>query len=161
MTARLIYVAATAVQTTRETRGRKAGASRTCKRKASAQSAQPGSVLESESDSDQMEMDQAKAEEGDEDERPEPVTPEQSDDETDEENGSAPRGRSKSSETAGLGAAVAHGSTAEGAKSTGVPPPRVLPFSKKAMTTQGKGTTQQPSRAMANGEDDETEDEEL
>ncbi|EUC48942.1 hypothetical protein COCMIDRAFT_85870 [Bipolaris oryzae ATCC 44560] len=171
--AKVAQTTATAVQATRgETRGRKAGASRTSKRKASSQSAQPASELvEPESDSDQMEIDQAKDEERDEEEKEEKeeevevedaVTPEQSDDETDEETGSAPRQRARSSETVGGGSEVAHGGgTAEGAETTGVPPPRVLPFSKRAVATRSKDATAKSSRATAHAEDDETDDEEL
>lgn len=109
-----------------------------------------------------MEMDQAKDEERDEEEVEDAVTPEQSDDETDEETGSAPRQRARSSETVGDGSEVAHGGgTAEGTETTGVPPPRVLPFSKRTVATRGKGATAKSSRAAAYAEDDETDDEEL
>lgn len=141
---------------------RKAGASRTSKRKASSQSAQPASELEPESDSDQMDMNQAKDEERDEEEIQDAVTPEQSDDETDEETGSVPRQRARSSETVGDGSEVAHGGgTAEGAETMGVPPPRVLPFSKRTAATRSKGATAKSSGATAQAEDDETDDEEL
>ncbi|EMD87556.1 hypothetical protein COCC4DRAFT_133733 [Bipolaris maydis ATCC 48331] len=161
--AKVAQTTATAVEATRgNTRACKAGASRASKRKASSQSAQPVSGLEPESDSDQMEMDQAKDEERDEEEVEDAVTPEQSDDETDEETGSAPRQRARSSETVGDGSEVAHGGgTAEGTETTGVPPPRVLPFSKRTVATRGKGATAKSSRAAAYAEDDETDDEEL
>lgn len=110
---------------------------------------------ESESSSDQMEIDQAKAEERDEEEMPEPVTPEQSDDETDEESDSTPQPRATRSETLRLGSATAD------AETEGVPPPRVLPFSKRSMATRSKTATEQPSRAAGNSEDDETDNEEL
>lgn len=118
-------------------------------------------MLEPESDSDQMEIDQAKDEEREEEEVEDAVTPEQSDDETDKETGSAPRQRARSSETVGDGSEVAHGGTTEGAETTGVPPPRVLPFSKRTVATRSKGATAKSSGATAHAEDDETDDEEL
>ena len=113
------------------------------------------------SNSDQMEIDQAKAEERDEEEMPEPVTPEQSDDETDEQSDSAPQARTQSPETLGVGSIVAQSSAEEGAETKGVPPPRVLPFSKQPMATRSRNATKQPSRATGHSEDDETDDEEL
>lgn len=109
-----------------------------------------------------MEIDHAKAEEGDEEEMPEPVTPEQSEDETDDESNSAPQARTKSSETRGVSSTVAQSSTEESSETKGVPPPRVLPFSKKPMATRSRNATKQPSRAASHGEDDDgTDDEEL
>ncbi|USP80579.1 hypothetical protein yc1106_07853 [Curvularia clavata] len=142
---------------------RKPGASRRYKRKASTQAAEPSPVADSgpESNSDHMEIDQAKADEQDEEEMAEAVTPEQSDDETDEESESAPQARTRSSETLKVSSTVAHSSTEEGVATKGVPPPRVLPFSKNPMATRSRNATKQASRATGHGEDDETDDEEL
>ncbi|KAL1795490.1 hypothetical protein ACET3X_005714 [Alternaria dauci] len=138
---------------TADTKTRKAGASRTSKRKAPARAAEPDEVPES--DSDQMEIDQAKAEEQSNDEMPEPMTPEQSDNETDVEDGSAPTATEKSSQTLGSGS-VAQSSTSEATESRGVPPPRALPFAKRpGMPTRKRDVT------AADDDDDETDDEEL
>lgn len=110
-----------------------------------------------------MEIDQAKVEERDDEEMPEPVTPNQSDDETDEDDDPAPHTRARSSETVRSNSGVAHGSKAEAAaaETKGVPPPRALPFTKKAMVTRSKDVKKQPFPPPASDEDDETEDEEL
>ena len=88
------------------------------------------------------------------------ATPEQSDGETDEESDSAPHAKTGSSETLGVGSAVGHSSTEEGAATKGVPPPRVLPFSNNPMATRSrKNATKQPSPAASHSEDDETDEE--
>ena len=164
VSARLTCVAAAVVEPKdEEITTRKPGASRRYKRKASTQAAEPSPVADSapESNSDQMEIDQAKAHEQDEEEMAEAVTPEQSDDETDEESESAPQARTRSSETLKVSSTVAHSSTEEGVATKGVPPPRVLPFSKNPMATRSRNATKQASRATGHGEDDETDDEEL
>jgi hypothetical protein len=142
---------ATAVQSTRSDKPRKAGASRQSKRKAAAQAAEP--AAESESDSDQMEIDQAKEEEQDDDELP-AATPEPSDDETDEEDNAAPQPRQKSSETLRSGSQAAK----DEPQSDGHPPPkRELPFGRPA--TRSKPPEERPSPPA--NEDDEADEEEL
>ncbi|CAN9365258.1 unnamed protein product [Alternaria alternata] len=136
-----------------DTKTRRAGASRTSKRKAPAQSAEPDVVPES--DSDQMEIDQAKAEEQSNDEMPEPMTPEQSDNETDVEDEPAPSATETSSQTL-RSTSVAQSSKSEATESKGVPPPRALPFVKRTgMPTRSRDVT------AADDDDDETDDEEL
>ncbi|KAI5378291.1 hypothetical protein J4E82_002987 [Alternaria postmessia] len=136
-----------------DTKTRRAGASRTSKRKAPAQSAEPDVVPKS--DSDQMEIDQAKAEEQSNDEMPEPMTPEQSDNETDVEDEPAPTATARSSQTL-RSTSVAHSSKSEATESKGVPPPRALPFVKRTgMPTRSRDVT------AADDDDDETDDEEL
>ncbi|KAJ4369578.1 hypothetical protein N0V83_005340 [Neocucurbitaria cava] len=151
---------ASAVQSSRATtKTRKAGASRTSKRKAPAQKAEPD--LEPDSDSDQMEIDQAKTEEQDDDEVPEPTTPDRSDDETDaEDEDVALPTRAKSSETA-RPSSVAKGSDDEAVVSEGVPPPRLLPFGRPA--TRSKDAEKKPATPGGDDDDDddETDDEEL
>lgn len=138
---------------TADTKTRRAGASRTSKRKAPAQSAEPDVVPKS--DSDQMEIDQAKAEEQSNDEMPEPMTPEQSDNETDVEDEPAPTATARSSQTL-RSTSVAHSSKSEATESKGVPPPRALPFVKRTgMPTRSRDVT------AADDDDDETDDEEL
>ncbi|KAF1844957.1 uncharacterized protein K460DRAFT_336754 [Cucurbitaria berberidis CBS 394.84] len=148
---------ASAVQASRtDPKTRKAGASRTSKRKAPAQTAEPD--LEPDPDSDQMEIDQAKTEEQDDEDAPEPTTPDPSDDETDaEDEHVAPRTRAKSSETA-RSSSAAKGSKGEEPGSEGVPPPRSLPFGR--LTTRSKDGEKKPP-PPAGDDDDETEDEEL
>jgi hypothetical protein len=102
-----------------------------------------------------MEIDQAKIEEQDDDEAPEPVTPDQSDDETDEEDEPAPQTRARTSETLRGTSMVAQGSKGKATESDGVPPPRALPFSKLA------DRRKEVDKSVVDGEDDETEDEEL
>ncbi|CAI9631345.1 unnamed protein product [Alternaria burnsii] len=138
---------------TADTKTRRAGASRTSKRKAPAQSAEPDVVPES--DSDQMEIDQAKAEEQSNDEMPEPMTPEQSDNETDVEDEPASTATARLSQTL-RSTSVAQSSNSEATESKGVPPPRALPFVKRmGMPTRSRGVT------AADDDDDETDDEEL
>ena len=153
---------AAAVRSTREaTKGRKAGASRTSKRKAPVLAAEPD--VAPDSDSDQMEIDQAKVEEQDNEEVPEPMTPEQSDPETDGEDDAAPPSRARSSETLRSSSGVARGSKGEATGSKGVPPPRALPFANRMSTRRGNVAEAQPPPIAADNEDgnDETEDEEL
>ncbi|CAO2648191.1 Nn.00g074580.m01.CDS01 [Neocucurbitaria sp. VM-36] len=148
---------ASAVQSSRtSSKARKAGPSRTSKRKAPAQKAEPD--LEPDSDIDQMEIDQAKSEEQDDDEVPEPTTPDRSDDETEaEEEDVALPTRAKSSETA-RSASVAKGSKDDAPESEGVPPPRSLPFGRPA--TRSKEAESKHSKHDGD-EDDETDEEEL
>ncbi|KAG9195725.1 hypothetical protein G6011_00846 [Alternaria panax] len=148
---------AAAVQSTRantnmaDTKTRKAGTSRTSKRKAHAQAPEPDVVPES--DSDQMAIGHAKAEEQSNDEMPEPMTPEHSDDETDED-GPAPAATARSSQTLRSGS-VAQSAKSEATRNKGVPPPRALPFAKQSgMPTRNKD-------GAADDDDDETDDEEL
>jgi hypothetical protein len=101
-----------------------------------------------------MEIDQAKVEEQDEDEAPEPVTPDHSDDETDQEEDFAPQTRARSSETLRSSSAVAQGKATGG---KGIPPPRALPFSK----LPDRRKEVEKSKTPVVDEDDETEDEEL
>lgn len=110
-----------------------------------------------------MEIDQAKIEEQDDEEMPEPMTPEQSDNETDEEDEPAPHPRGKSSETL-RASFVAQSSKSEAAESKGAPPPRTLPFQKRM--TRSEDVQKQPSPAAATAaddddDDDQTDDEEL
>ena len=109
-----------------------------------------------------MEIDQAKVEEQDDEEMPEPMTPEQSDNETDEENEPAPHPRGRSSETL-RATSIAQSSNSEATASKGAPPPRTLPFQKRM--TRSKDVEKQPSPAAATAanddDDDETDDEEL
>ncbi|KAF1945292.1 hypothetical protein EJ02DRAFT_369615 [Clathrospora elynae] len=149
---------ASAVQSTRSsitTKTRKAGVSRTTKRKA------PAKIAESDSDSDQMEIDQPKTAEQDEEEVPEPGTPDQPDDETDgEDEVSAPRTRARSSETLRPDSAVAQRSKGKATESKGMPPRRALPFGKPP--DRRKDAEKKASLPAADEDDDEeTEDEEL
>jgi hypothetical protein len=101
-----------------------------------------------------MEIDQAKVEEQDDEEMPEPMTPEQSDNET-ENDESAPTATARSSQTLRSGAVVQR-SKSEATESKGVPPPRALPFAKRTgMPTRSKDVT------AIEEDDDETDDEEL
>jgi hypothetical protein len=101
-----------------------------------------------------MEIDQAKVEEQDDEEMPEPMTPEQSDNET-ENDESAPTATARSSQTLRSGAVVQR-SKSEATESKGVPPPRALPFAKRTgMPTRSKDVT------TVEEDDDETDDEEL
>ena len=141
---------ASAVQSTRaSSKPRKAGASRTSKRKASAQQADPAAKVES--DSDKMEVDQFQNDEPDsEEEAPEPATPDRSDDETEgEDDVSIPQVKDKSSDAV-RSSSLAKASKENDPGSQGVPPPRTLPFGRRAAKT----------KEVAD-EDDETDDEEL
>ncbi|KAF2742965.1 hypothetical protein M011DRAFT_452312 [Sporormia fimetaria CBS 119925] len=138
---------ASAVQSTREetkTRSRKAGPSRSSKRKAK-QESPPAE----EPDDAQMEIDQSKAEEQDEESGPEAETPDRS--ETEDEGEDA----SPAEEVA---AQSSRGSSSKGEKQSteSLPPTRELPFAKKAGY---QGPTLRS--ADADADDDETEDEEL
>jgi hypothetical protein len=109
-----------------------------------------------------MEIDQAKAEEQDDEEMPEPMTPEQSDNETDQEDEPVPDIRGRSTETLRASSAVAPNSKSDATDSTGVPPPRALPFTKRVVT-RSKQVHKQPSPAADDDDDDDdqTDDEEL
>lgn len=151
------------IQSTRATKTtRAASVSRTSKRKALSQAVEPD--VAPDSDSDRMEIDHAKTGEVDDEEAPEAVTPDQSDDETDEEDEPAvelaPRARARSSETLKRGSVVAQSSKGDATEAKGVPPPRALPFSKLA--DRRKEVEERPSlHDVAHDEGDETEDEEL
>ena len=152
----LTFDIASALQSDRAgSKSRKAGASRTSKRKASGQTAEPD--LKAESDSDKMEVDQVQNEEQDDDEEaPEAATPDRSDDETEGENEeSMSQAKSKSLEAVRSGS-VSNASADEDVDSVGVPPPRSLPFGRRA--TRSKNVDK---ATPAGDEDDETEDEEL
>jgi hypothetical protein len=120
-----------------DTKPRKAGVSRQSKRKAPAQAAPADD--EQDSDAEQMEIDEAKVEEQHDDE----VTPEPSDDGTDEEEAALPL----------RPAAQAAKEDAKGAP----PPKRELPFGRTA--TRARQSTKEPSPPA--DEDDDTEEEEL
>jgi hypothetical protein len=151
---------ATTVHATRTgttTKPRKAGASRTSKRKVPAPRSEPDLAPDSDSDSDQMEMVQAKTEEQNDEEIPEPATPDRSDDETDDEGEQPPQTRAKSAETT-MSVQGSKGDNEESA-SKGVPPQRALPFGRRA--TRSKDVEKKPLPPAADDDNDETEDEEL
>ncbi|KAI8943848.1 hypothetical protein NX059_001820 [Plenodomus lindquistii] len=156
---------ATTVKASRtNTKSRKPAASRTSKRKAAAQSAEPDSKPQ-ESDSDQMEIDQAKAEEEQADEEAQGrTTPDRSEDETEsEEEVSAPRTtrtRQPASETvqSNSGAQKKKGAE-EGGDSKGVPPPRSLPFGRPS--TRSKDVAKKAASPVEDDGDDTTDEEEL
>lgn len=149
---------ATAVQSAREeTKPRKAGPSRSSKRKAPAKKV---ADLKDESDDDQMEIDESRAEEQDDNEtspeaEAETATPDRSaDEETEtEDEDNAPPALSRTQDK-GKGKAVGSGPAAAVASrhSKSPPPPRrELPFNRR------KVTQKQPSPPPV--DDDDTEDE--
>ncbi|KAH3915235.1 hypothetical protein HBH56_086130 [Parastagonospora nodorum] len=152
-TAKVDSSVASAVQSTRTgPNPRKVGTSRQSKRKAPAQAAEAD--VQSGPDSDQMDVDPK--EEPDSDDAP-AATPEASEDETDEEEATAPSVRAKSSETLGANSAKA---SQEGAKSSDKPPPkRELPFGRPA--TRSKPSEKKPEPAVGDDDEDATDDEEL
>ncbi|CAE7194568.1 hypothetical protein PTNB73_08596 [Pyrenophora teres f. teres] len=158
---------AAAVWPTREvtTKARKAGASRTCKRKAPALAPEPD--MAPDSDSDHMEIDQATVEEQDDNEAPEPMTPEQSDTETDDQDEAAPPNRRRSAETLTSSSGVAQGSKGKATKGKGVPPPRALPFANRTSTRSGKVSEPPPRPTAADdkdgddGHDDDDDDDDV
>lgn len=172
---RLTWPPASAVRSAREeTRPRKAGTSRTSKRKASGNEEPPELEPQPEPDmeSDDMDVDEVQPDGGAgeaEDESEGAATPDQTtDDDTedeDEDQGgtgggvakSAPRFRERSDETSNSHDKVAQAS--QGASTRREPPPkRELPFGRP--NTRNKATENKGPRPPAD-EDDETEDEEL
>lgn len=152
---------ALAMQSARAETPRKAGPSRTSKRKAPTRAAK--SVQEA-ADSDQMEIEEAKAEEQNDDEDvPGPATPDRSDTETElDAEASDSRLRDGSYETLKSTSTVAQPTkeAAPSQSSDGPPPPRNLPFGR--VGTRSKGPAKKPSPPPpADDEDDETDDEEL
>jgi hypothetical protein len=143
---------ATTIQATRTTKPRKAGASRTSKRKVSAPPSEHNLVPDS--DSDQMESVQTKTEEQNDEEMPQPVTPDRSDDETDDEGEYPPQTRAHPAETT-MSVQSSKGDVEE-SESKGVPPQRALPFGRRATRS-----TQAEKKPAADEDNDETEDEEL
>ncbi|KAF2855352.1 hypothetical protein T440DRAFT_210047 [Plenodomus tracheiphilus IPT5] len=145
------------------TKSRKPVASRSSKRKAPAQTAEPD--LKPESDSDQMEIDQAKEQEQDDEEVPPPTTPDRSDDETESEGevSAPPRTREKSSETV-QSSSVAQtkkdaGDAGDAAESGGVPPPRSLPFGRPS--TRSRDVAKKAASPVDDDDDGTTDEEEL
>jgi hypothetical protein len=159
-------VIASAIQSTREeTKPRKAGASRTSKRKAS-KTTEPETVPKTEppSDPDQMEIDQAKAEEQIDESGPEAATPDQTTDgETEDEDqdmASAAIAAPSASLVRGDYSKPASLQPRKGpdAEDTGPPPARrELPFGRPAT----RGTKTAPKKTPSPAKEDETEDEEL
>lgn len=139
---------------------RKAGPSRTSKRKAPARAAK---AMQKDSDSDEAEIEEAKTGDQDnEEDVPGPATPDRSDAETESEAEASDSGlRDGSAETLKSTSTVAQ-STKEAApaqSSDGPPPPRNLPFGRA--DTRSKGSAKKPSPLPANDDDEETDDEEL
>ncbi|KAF3000857.1 hypothetical protein E8E13_007322 [Curvularia kusanoi] len=149
---------ALAIQTARAETPRKAGPSRSSKRKAPTRAAR--AAQREESDSDQMEIEEAKDEENTADaDVPGPATPDRgSDDETASEGEASDSGLGGgSSETLKSTSTVAR-PTSEAATPSGGPPPlRALPFGRA--TTRNKAPARKPS--PPDDDDDETDDEEL
>ncbi|KAF3045379.1 hypothetical protein E8E11_003638 [Didymella keratinophila] len=160
-TAKVDKSTALAMQSARTETLRKAGPSRTSKRKAPIRAAK---VIQEDSDSDQMEIEEAKVEEQNDDEDvPSPATPDRSDAETESEGEASDSGlRGGSSETLMSNSTGAQ-PTEEAVplqSSDGPPPPRNLPFGRAG--TRSKGLAKEPiPPPLADGDDDETDDEEL
>lgn len=165
------WLLATKVQATREeTKPRKPAASRTSKRKAKVPEPEP--EPEQLSDEEQMDVDEVKAEEQDDNsDQGGAATPDRASETETEDEGeggfstkvSAPtratRGRTAQAPRSSSLTAGSQKSTTAPDEDAGPPPPRrELPFGKPA--TRSKPAAKQPA-PVANGEDDETEDEEL
>ncbi|KAH9874848.1 hypothetical protein J1614_004335 [Plenodomus biglobosus] len=152
---------ASTVKASRATgKSRKPVASRTSKRKATAQATEPDAKPES--DSDQMEIDEAKAEEQDDEDAPAPTTPDRSGSETDteEERSVVARAREPASETA-RPSSIGPGREDDGksAESKGVPPPRSLPFGRRG--ARSSTVSRKPAAPVDSDDDGSTDDEEL
>jgi hypothetical protein len=140
----MVFTATTVQASRRDTKPRKAGASRESKRKAPERTETKPKPT---SDSDQMEIDEAPS-----------TTPDASDDETDEDESAALPVREKSSET--LRASSVAQVSKEDPPSEGNPPPkRELPFGRRA--TRSKQPEKQPSPPPPPDDDEDTDDEEL
>ncbi|KAJ4378934.1 hypothetical protein N0V86_005811 [Didymella sp. IMI 355093] len=160
-TAKVDKSTALAMQSARTDTPRKAGPSRTSKRKAPTRAAK--AVQEDDTDSDQMKIEEAKVEEQNNDEDvPGPATPDRSDAETESEAEASDSGlRGGSSETLKSSSTVAQPTKeiALSQSSDGPPPPRNLPFGRPG--TRSKGPAKKPSPPPPVEDDDETDDEEL
>lgn len=151
---------ALAIQSARTETPRKAGPSRTSKRKAPTRAAKV--TQEQESDNDQMEIDEAKLEEqNDEDDVPSPATPDRgSDAETESEDETSDNGlRNGPSGIPKSNPRVTQPAKEDASSSDGPPPPRSLPFGRAGI--QSKGPAKKPSPPPPADDDDETDDEEL
>ncbi|KAF3041542.1 hypothetical protein E8E12_006687 [Didymella heteroderae] len=160
-TAKVDKSTALAMQSARTETPRKAGPSRTSKRKTPTRAAK---TVQGDSDSDQREVHEAKIEEQNDDEDvPGPATPDRSDAETESEAEASDSGlRDGSSETLKSTSTVAQPTkeAAPSQSSDGPPPPRNLPFGR--VGTRSKGPAQKPlSPPIADDDDDETDEEEL
>jgi hypothetical protein len=149
------------MQSARTETPRKAGPSRTSKRKAPTRAAK---AIQEDSDSDQMEIEEGKVEEQkDEEDVPGPATPDRSDAETESEAEASDSGlRDGSPETLKSTSTVAQPTTeaTPSQSSDGPPPPRNLPFGRAG--TRSKGPVKRPlPPPPADDDDDETDDEEL
>lgn len=147
---------ATTIQASRrntaKSKPRKAGSSRSSKRKAPVQEADD---VQENSDSDQMETDQAKEEEQGDDEDVPAVTPDPSDNETEGEDEVTAR-REGSSQTIGVASAArpSKADTPEPEPASKPPPKRELPFGRPATRSKPPPPAEAPS-----SEDDETDEE--
>ncbi|KAF1363853.1 hypothetical protein EJ07DRAFT_151938 [Lizonia empirigonia] len=151
---------ALAIQSARTETPRKAGPSRTSKRKVPIRAAKV--AQEQDSDSDQMEIEEAKVEEQNDDEDvPGPATPDcGSEAETESEDEASDSGLTGGS----IGPIKSNSTVTQPAKdavpsSEGLPPPRALPFGKAG--TRSKGPAKEPSPPPPADNDDDETDEEL
>ena len=151
---------ALAIQSARTETPRKAGPSRTSKRKALTRAA--NAPEEQEFDSDQMDIDDARTGEQDDAENvPGAATPDRgSDVETESEDEAPDSGlRGRLSETLRSASTVAQPTKEAKPSSDGPPPPRSLPFGRAR--TRRKGLEKKPLAPPADDDDDETDNEEL
>ncbi|KAJ9666095.1 hypothetical protein H2201_003773 [Coniosporium apollinis] len=168
--AKVTPAAAAEVQQPKETsKGRKAGPSRTSKRKAK----EKPTAAVSESEDDKMRIEEEHAEETREEEAmPEAVTPDRTETETEDEDGFAapPASQPSQSATAGVGSkgkAIEVAVTKEKEQATPeLPPPRrALPFANKKLQKQpdkaAQPAPQAPQAPQATIADDEETDDEL
>lgn len=147
------------MQSDRTETPRKAGPSRTSKRKAPTRAAK---ATQEDSDSDEVDIGEAKTgDQGNEEDVPSPATPDRSDAETESEADASDSGlRDGSAETLKSASTVAQ-STKEVAPaqlSDGPPPPRNLPFG-RADTRSKRSAKKQSPPPPANDDDDETDEE--
>ncbi|KAH6642528.1 hypothetical protein C7974DRAFT_430962 [Boeremia exigua] len=154
---------ATAIQSARTETPRKAGPSRTSKRKAPSRAAKVAVQQDSDSDQNQIKADEAGSEEPDEDDGTTGrATPDHgSDTETESEVEASDSGREGGSpETLKSTSTAAQPTNESDPSSNGPPPPRSLPFGRAG--TRSKGLVKKPSPPPpADDDDDETDDEEL
>ncbi|KAF9701205.1 hypothetical protein EKO04_000134 [Ascochyta lentis] len=152
---------ALAIQSARTETPRKAGPSRSSKRKAPARAAKV--VHEQDSDSDQMEIEEAKTEEQHDDEDvSRPATPDRgSDVETESEDDASDSGLRVTAESTST---VAQPTGEAAPLRDGPPPPRALPFGRAGTRSQGlakRAPAPLPTSDDDDDDDDETEEEEL